>query len=651
MSPSSQFGDDTLQSGGSLRDSDREFADLDNEIERYESNVLTAHVPIEASPKVKPIIRRIIASLKNRFADKQNDGIGEDDLVGESPTITCRICENPVPAGDLETHTDWCSRFQDCVLKKVSCSHYLNALLKFPSGNLEEGTIIRDFVTKALDIDEQLGKSAAIKLAKLIYRMAKIDLGKEADGKSLAYFRRIKYLVALHLLGVSSRRLNKKESWRIDLPTCYPGVKKSFIAAIHQSQIRVSMPRQLLKGNRSTSRSPQFGASPPRSSALRNYVHGPVPRINDFDIIKPISRGAYGNVYLAKKRATNDLFAIKALRKSDLIRKNMTSHVLTERRVLSLAQAPFVVMLYYAFESQDHLFLVMEYLIGGDLSSILQGSGTMSEDTACFYIAEVVLALEYLHDHGIIHRDLKPDNMLLDAEGHLKLTDFGLADYESNSSRASPDRVLGTPDYLAPELLDGKEHGTAVDWWAVGVCLFEFLIGVPPFTGSRPEEIFEKIQTFQRIDWAEYSEFGLSDQARDLIDRLLCVDPAIRLGSQGIKSHSFFEKIVWDTLRTVSPPINPQPAHPLDTSQFEPRNRRFADLPEDFLDAEPVGEMESGISTPTRTSSPFDGFMYKNIELLSRVNRRLSSTPASLALHSESRASSGALSDNSFGVS
>jgi hypothetical protein len=200
MSPSLQFDDDTVQSGSSLRDLDREFADLDNEIERYESNVLTARVPIEASPKVKPIIRRIIASLKNRFADKQCNDIEDDELTGEPTTIMCRICENPVPAGDLETHTDWCSRFQDCVLKKVSCSHYLNALLKSFSGNLEECTVIRDFVAKALDIDEQLGKSAAIKLAKLIYRMAKIDLGKEVDEKSLAYLRRVKYLVTLHKL-------------------------------------------------------------------------------------------------------------------------------------------------------------------------------------------------------------------------------------------------------------------------------------------------------------------------------------------------------------------------------------------------------------------------------------------------------------------
>lgn len=364
---------------------------------------------------------------------------------------------------------------------------------------------------------------------------------------------------------------------------------------------------------------------------------------------------------MAKKKATDDLFAIKVLKKSDLIGKNMTSHVLTERRVLSLAQAPFVVTLYYAFESEEHLFLVMEYLIGGDLSSVLQEQGRLREDAARFYIAEVTLALEYLHDHGIIHRDLKPDNMLLDGEGHLKLTDFGLADYGNLAGRVGYDegkgKVLGTPEYMAPELLNGGAHGTAVDWWAVGVCLFELVIGVPPFTGDSPTEIFEKVLHFERINWQEYPELSLTEDLRDLVDKLLCPDPSTRLGSQGTKCHPFFANLDWDALRQCIAPIRPTPCDSLDTSGFNARNRRYdgLGLPDDFLTAEPVGESilddsASGISTPSklirRTSSPFDGFLYKNIDLLSRVNRKLSTTPSSFL--NDSRASSGGALSDSF---
>lgn len=180
--------------GGEL---DREFADLDNEILRYENNVLTTAVPVAGqSPKVKPIIRRIIASLKSRFADK-HDSEATGAGAGESSSIiTCRICENPVPAAELEAHTEWCSKFQDCVLKKVSCQHYLNALLRGTPSECNDQ--IREFVEKALDIDEQLGKSAAIRLAKLLYRVAKVDLGKETLPKAEAYLRRVKYLVIFH---------------------------------------------------------------------------------------------------------------------------------------------------------------------------------------------------------------------------------------------------------------------------------------------------------------------------------------------------------------------------------------------------------------------------------------------------------------------
>ncbi|KAI9140186.1 serine/threonine protein kinase 15 [Paraphysoderma sedebokerense] len=313
-----------------------------------------------------------------------------------------------------------------------------------------------------------------------------------------------------------------------------------------------------------------------------------IPSITDFEFIKPISRGAFGRVYLARKKTTQDLFAIKILKKDDMIRKNMVNHVLAERRVLSLSKTPHVVKLYYAFQSRFYLFLVMEYLIGGDLSSLLTVFGVFDEGMAKIYVAEIVLALEYLHSHNITHRDLKPDNMLIDAEGHLKLTDFGLSriSVQDQDTDHSSKAVLGTPDYLAPELLLGIGHDNAVDWWALGVCLFEFLVGYPPFTADTPELIFKNILN-HNIQWPD--DGSLSDLSKDIISKLLEPDKKKRLHGKGnlsqygahhqmlitcsfdleLKGHPFFSDIDWFTLRSQPAPFVPNPESNLDTSYFE----------------------------------------------------------------------------------
>ncbi|RIA89387.1 serine/threonine protein kinase 15, partial [Glomus cerebriforme] len=338
-----------------------------------------------------------------------------------------------------------------------------------------------------------------------------------------------------------------------------------------------------------------------------------IPSIQDFEIIKPISRGAFGKVYLARKKTTGDLYAIKILKKVDMVRKNMVNHVLAERRVLSLSRTPFVVKLYYAFQSQDYLYLVMEYLIGGDLSSLLQNFERFEEEMARMYTAEVVLALEYLHNNGITHRDLKPDNMLITSEGHIKLTDFGLSrisipekssltfvkeendgndkksftknngksstksltDNKSTTNtaskllkkqnRQSSKALLGTPDYLAPELLLGIGHTTAVDWWSLGVCLFEFLVGYPPFNDDTPQTIFKNILN-HAIQWPP--EGFLSAEAKDLISKLLNQDPEKRPSLSEIKAHPFFKDIDWEHIRQQPAPFVPNPEDEQDTSYF-----------------------------------------------------------------------------------
>ncbi|KAL2455007.1 putative serine/threonine protein kinase IRE4 [Forsythia ovata] len=296
--------------------------------------------------------------------------------------------------------------------------------------------------------------------------------------------------------------------------------------------------------------------------------------IDDFDIIKPISSGAYGKVFLARKRTTGDFFAIKVLKKLDMLWKNDIDRILAERNILITVRNPFVVRFFYSFTSRDNLYLVMEYLNGGDLYSLLKKVGCLEESVARSYIAELVLALEYLHSLGIVHRDLKPDNILIAHDGHIKLTDFGLSkfglmnctsdlsgpetekfdvldmhDQLNDDSEDNHRSAVGTPDYLAPEILLGTEHGYAADWWSVGIVLFELITGIPPFTSEHPEIIFDRILN-RKIPWPSIPS-EMSFEAQDLIDRFLVHDPNQRLGAKGaseVKSHQFFTGVDWDNL-------------------------------------------------------------------------------------------------------
>ncbi|KAG9140795.1 hypothetical protein Leryth_022760 [Lithospermum erythrorhizon] len=324
--------------------------------------------------------------------------------------------------------------------------------------------------------------------------------------------------------------------------------------------------------------------------------------IDDFEIIKPISRGAFGRVFLAKKRTTGDLFAIKVLKKADMIRKNAVQSILAERDILISVRNPFVVRFFYSFTCRENLYLVMEYLNGGDMYSLLRNLGCLDEEVARVYVAEVVLALEYLHSIPVVHRDLKPDNLLIAHDGHIKLTDFGLSkvglidstddlsgpavsatsmmtedEPELNASQSQLDRrkkrsAVGTPDYLAPEILLGTGHGCTADWWSVGVILFELIVGIPPFNAELPQTIFDNILN-RKIPWPHVPE-EMSAEAQDLIDRLLTEDPNQRLGANGaseVKQHSFFKDINWDTLARQKAAFVPSSESALDTSYFTSR--------------------------------------------------------------------------------
>ncbi|GAB4850525.1 Probable serine/threonine protein kinase ireh1 [Ancistrocladus abbreviatus] len=324
--------------------------------------------------------------------------------------------------------------------------------------------------------------------------------------------------------------------------------------------------------------------------------------IDDFEIIKPISRGAFGRVFLAKKRTTGDLFAIKVLKKADMIRKNAVESILAERDILISVRNPFVVRFFYSFTCRENLYLVMEYLNGGDLYSLLRNLGCLDEDVARVYIAEVVLALEYLHSLHVVHRDLKPDNLLIAHDGHIKLTDFGLSKVglinstddlsgpavsgvslygedgsqfsgsEQQQERRKKRSAVGTPDYLAPEILLGTGHGATADWWSVGVILFELIVGIPPFNAEHPQIIFDNILN-RNIPWPRVPE-EMSPEAQDLIDKLLTEDPTQRLGARGaseVKQHPFFRDINWDTLARQKAAFVPASESAFDTSYFTSR--------------------------------------------------------------------------------
>ncbi|THU63810.1 hypothetical protein C4D60_Mb01t19770 [Musa balbisiana] len=326
--------------------------------------------------------------------------------------------------------------------------------------------------------------------------------------------------------------------------------------------------------------------------------------IEDFEIIKPISRGAFGRVFLARKRVTGDLFAIKVLKKSDMVRKNAVESILAERNILISARNPFVVRFFYSFTCRENLYLVMEYINGGDLYSLLRNLGCLDEDMARTYVAEVVLALEYLHSMNVIHRDLKPDNLLIAWDGHIKLTDFGLSKVgliNSTDDLSGPDvsgsailgddepipatqralkreqrrkqSAVGTPDYLAPEILLGMQHGRTADWWSVGVVLFELLVGIPPFNAEHPQKIFDNIMN-RDIPWPQVPQ-EMSFEAHDLIDKLLIQNPVQRLGATGageVKSHPFFRTINWDMLARQKVAFIPSTEGDDDTSYFASRH-------------------------------------------------------------------------------
>eukprot|EP00069_Balaena_mysticetus_P005528 bmy_04865T0 len=352
---------------------------------------------------------------------------------------------------------------------------------------------------------------------------------------------------------------------------------------------------------------------------------------NDFETIKLISNGAYGAVYLVRHRDTRQRFAMKKINKQNLILRNQIQQAFVERDILTFAENPFVVGMFCSFETRRHLCMVMEYVEGGDCATLLKNIGALPVEMARMYFAETVLALEYLHNYGIVHRDLKPDNLLITSMGHIKLTDFGLSKmglmslttnlYEGHIEKDAREfldkQVCGTPEYIAPEVILRQGYGKPVDWWAMGIILYEFLVGCVPFFGDTPEELFGQVIS-DDILWPEGDE-ALPTDAQHLISSLLQTNPLGRLGAGGafeVKQHSFFRDLDWTGLLRQKAEFIPHLESEDDTSYFDTRSDRYHHVnsydEDDTTEEEPV-EIRQFSSCSPRFSK-----VYSSMEQLSQ---------------------------------
>nr|OQO31675.1 hypothetical protein B0A51_01165 [Rachicladosporium sp. CCFEE 5018] len=382
-------------------------------------------------------------------------------------------------------------------------------------------------------------------------------------------------------------------------------------------------------------------------------------RPQNYQTLKIIGKGAFGEVKLVQRKRDNKIYALKSLIKAEMQhKKDQLAHVRAERDIMANAESPWLVKLHTSFQDSTFLYMLMEFLPGGDLMTMLIKYEIFSEDITRFYMAEIVLAIEAVHKLGFIHRDIKPDNILLDRGGHIKLTDFGLSTgfskehsasyYQqlmtpqrsskslSNRQSVSIDQIqltvsnrnqintwrksrrqlaystVGTPDYIAPEIFSGKGYDKGCDWWSVGTIMFECLIGWPPFCAEEPHDTYRKI-----VDWPKYLNFPpdqqLGGEAEHFIRGLIC-DHQNRLGhvrgAAELKEHTFFSGVNWDGLRKIRAPFEPKLNSAVDTQYFP-----IDEIPQVDNSAQMRANTEaSGQADDPTSSMPFIGYTFKRFD-------------------------------------
>ncbi|KAI9987070.1 hypothetical protein PInf_022928 [Phytophthora infestans] len=309
-------------------------------------------------------------------------------------------------------------------------------------------------------------------------------------------------------------------------------------------------------------------ASSRGSNSSSHHSHG--VSVSDFDLIKVIGKGSIGKVFLVRKKDTHVIYAMKVLRKKNVVRHGLEEHIKTERLILEEIDHPFIARLRFSFQTKDKLYLVTDYCSGGELFHHMSDDG-FSYELSRFYAAELVLGLEHLHRLKVAYRDLKPENILVEASGHLRITDFGLSKLNVVSDKGAQ-TLVGSPEYLAPEVYNMQKYGYAVDWWSLGVFLYEMLTGVHPFFDDNREVMVKKIMTPGSVSTMMPPE--MPPEAASLICGLLTFNPTERLGSRGsheLRDHPFFAGVSWDGLmrREVIPPWHPVVQDELDVGNFD----------------------------------------------------------------------------------
>ncbi|ESK96024.1 agc ndr protein kinase [Moniliophthora roreri MCA 2997] len=416
--------------------------------------------------------------------------------------------------------------------------------------------------------------------------------------------------------GFSDQALPRAKAAQLKLEHYY---KVAVDAAIERNTRRVELERRLqgdalMSEDRKQRQLQQLGRKESTYLRLRRTKLG----LDDFKTVKVIGKGAFGEVRLVQKTDTGKIYAMKTLKKDEMLKKDQLAHVRAERDVLAESNSPWVVQLFYSFQDPSYLYLIMEFLPGGDLMTMLIKYDTFSEDVTRFYMAECVLAIEAVHKLGFIHRDIKPDNILIDKDGHIKLSDFGLStgfhkQHDSNyyqrllesatkknqtpisATQAARNSVMvnsinltmsnkdeiatwkanrrklaystvGTPDYIAPEIFLQQGYSNECDWWSLGAIMFECLVGYPPFCSESTADTYQKI-----LQWPNYliipDDVHLSDEAEDMVRRLI-TSADRRLNVDQIKNHLFFYGVDWDTIRQIDAPFVPRLRSITDTSYF-----------------------------------------------------------------------------------